>query len=380
MSPVNADRPSYGEEKCIDCGKCTYSCPVSRMRDFSPRDIVARAQLEGRVPRDRGIWQCMNCGMCTQVCQNGVRFHVYVRSLRPELSRSLRPERNHGAMPDEIMRLNSVPGIRPRKQGWLTKELETSEGSDTLLFVGCTPYFDVIFRYLDLQMNAIPRAAVSLLNRMGERPKLLREERCCGHDAYWSGEDELFEKLVRLNMEQLDKAKVKEVLAFCPECMSTLRDLYPKVVGPLGFKVRSLSERIAEAINEGELEASDSDEKLTFHDPCRLGRHSGVYEEPRSVLKAVGELEEMPRSKELGPCCGVSAWMECGSDTRPWQLERLREASETVASRMVTACPKCLIHFTCAMSERTPLLPRAKLPLVDLHVLADERLRSRKAK
>jgi len=344
------------------------------MRPFSPRQVVERTLLDGAVPLDRGIWQCMNCGMCTEICQNGVRFHEYIRTLRPELALKLQPQRNHGAVPYQIMRLNARPGIVPNKQGWILPSHQMDERSETLLFVVCTPYLDVLFRYLRLDLLDIPRSALSLLNRMGVSPIVMRDERCCGHDAYWAGEEELFERLVRLNMDAFDRAKPKTVVAYCPECVSSIRDLYPRVVGPLGFEVRALSEILAEGIEEGRIELRAANELLTYHDPCRLGRHLGVYDAPRRIVSSVGKLTEMPRSRQFGPCCGVSGWMECGAETRPWQIERLTEAMDTGASRMVTACPKCLIHLTCAMNETMPLLPRPKLPLVDIHVLASSRL------
>lgn len=344
------------------------------MRPFSPRQVVEHTLLDGTVPADRGIWQCMNCGMCTEVCQNGVRFHEYIRTLRPELALKLQPQRNHGAVPYQIMSLNARAGIVPNRQRWILPGQRTDDDSETLLFVGCTPYLDILFRYLRLDLLGIPRSALTLLNQMDISPRVIRDERCCGHDAYWEGDDELFEKLVHLNVEAFDRVGTSTVVTFCPECASSIRDLYPRVVGPLGFEVRTLLEVLTDGIEEGKIELRRDGETLTYHDPCRLGRHLGVYEPPRKIVSSLGSLTEMPRSRQLGPCCGVSGWMECGAETRPWQMERLAEAAETGASRMVTACPKCLIHLSCAMSENLPLLPRAKLPLVDIHVLAESRL------
>ncbi len=346
------------------------------MSDFSPRSVVEKSLLQGKPPADPGIWQCMNCAACTQVCQNGVEFHEYVRTLRPQLARTLPPQRNHGAIPHAIMRINSMPGLGPKKNGWLTTDTKTSDDSDTLLFVGCTPYLDVVFRYLDLDLISIPRAVVKLLNATGIEPKLLADERCCGHDAYWSGEDDLFAKLARMNVERLDRANVSRVVTFCPECMTTLKQLYPKVVGPLGFEVVSLAEVLAEDIDAGRIQIEKGPETMTYHDPCRLGRHAGVYNAPRTILNETGILAEMPRSRELGPCCGVSAFTQCGSETRPWQHERLREAVATGASSLITACPKCLIHLTCAKTKRTPLLSPNQMRVEDLYVRAARGLKT----
>ncbi|HVO77979.1 MAG TPA: (Fe-S)-binding protein [Methanomassiliicoccales archaeon] len=375
MGALAIEPSGFGEEKCVECGRCTYACPVSRMRDFSPRNVVEKTLLQGKPPADPGIWQCMNCAACTQVCQNGVDFHRYVRTLRPQLAKTFPPQMNHGAIPHSLMRINAVPGIVPKKNAWLTSEMKIDADSETLLYVGCTPYLDTLFRYLELDLLSIPRSAVRLLNHVGIRPKILADERCCGHDAYWLGEDELFSKLARMNVEMLDRAKASRIVAFCPECMTTLKQLYPKVVGPLGFEVVSLAELLAEEIDSGRLDLATSTETITYHDPCRLGRHVGIYDAPRTVLGRSSKLVEMPRSRELGPCCGVSAFTQCGSETRPWQFERLREAAAAGASSLVTACPKCLVHLTCATREKTPLMVQDGMRIEDIYVRTAARIK-----
>jgi Fe-S oxidoreductase len=157
--------------------------------------------------------------------------------------------------------------------------------------------------------------------------------------------------------------------------MVTWKQTYPKVVGKLSFEVRSVAEVVAEAINEGRIELSRAEEKLTYQDPCRLGRHTDIYNAPREVLASTASLEEMPRSREMAACCGNSSFVNCGPQTRLWQLERLKEGAGTGAECMITACPKCLIHFTCAMSEGVQLVDRPRMPIKDLHVHAASRLK-----
>ena len=366
----------HSARKCVECGRCTYACPAAQIGgDFSPRSIIEHIENTGEVPRNKDLWLCMTCMQCTEICQFGVGFHEVVREIRPELSKVLPPEENHGGVPELMERLSGMRGIRPNKQQWILEGLRVDDSSDTMLFVGCTPYYDVIFRYLRQDLLEIPRSSVRLLNAMGIEPKVLADERCCGHDAYWLGDAELFEKLARLNVEAIEKAKVSQVVAFCPECYTTLKYRYPEVVGKLGFEVRSLTQMIGEAVDEGGLWLDPSGEDLTYHDPCRLGRHAGIYSEPRKVLSSFANLKEMPRSAQLGACCGNSSWVNCSPMTRLWQLQRLKEGAETGASKMITACPKCLIHFTCAQSENIQLIERSKMPVTDLHVLAASRLK-----
>jgi len=365
----------HSARKCVECGRCTYACPATQIGgDFSPRRIIEDIQNTGKVPLNKDIWLCMTCMQCTEICQFGVSFHEVIRDIRPELSKVLPPEENHGGMPGMMERLSSMRGIRPNKQTWVSEGSGIDDASDTMLFVGCTPYFDVIFRYLRQDLLDIPRSSVRLLNALGIRPRILADERCCGHDAYWLGDRELFERLARLNVEAIEKAGVKRVVAFCPECYATLKHHYPEVVGDLGFEVLSLTQMVGEAVDQGRISLTRSPEEITYHDPCRLGRHSGIYSEPRRALSSMANLKEMPRSAQMGACCGNSSWVNCGPNTRLWQLERLREAAETGASSMITACPKCLIHFTCAQSENIQLIERKRVPVTDLHVLAASRL------
>ncbi len=250
--------------RCLDCGRCSYVCPVSHMtEDFSPRKVAEQFVLEGKLRRDRGLWQCMSCGACTEICQSEVRFHEYLRAKRRELRETFQPEDTHGAAPSSIMRLTANEKIAPKKEGWVAPDLELDQGSETLLFVGCTPYFDVIFRHLRDDLLDIPRSALRLLNAAGIRPKLLPAERCCGHDAYWLGDEDLFDRLARLNLDAIEKAGIKEVVAFCPECYSTLKQIYPRRFGPLGFEVRSVSEVISEKMKAGEIELGHEEERVT---------------------------------------------------------------------------------------------------------------------
>jgi len=362
--------------RCIGCGRCTFTCPVSHMtEEFSPRKVAEQSVLEGSLRSDQGLWQCMNCGACTEICQNEVRFHEYIQAKRRSLRKTLEPEDTHGSAPGSVMRLTANENIHPKKDRWVTPDLKLDRGSETLLFVGCTPYFDVMFRYLRDDLLEIPRSAVRLLNAVGIHPKLLQEERCCGHDAYWLGDEDLFDRLARLNLDAMEKAGIKEVVAFCPECYSTLKQIYPRRFGPLGFEVRSVSEVISEKLKEGEIELKHGEEKMTYHDPCSLGRHARVFQAPRDVLAACGDLTEMPRNREMSACCGNASFVNCNGSTRLWQLDRLKEAEETGASKLVTACPKCLIHLSCAGTESGQIIPRKKLPVVDLHVLAASRIR-----
>jgi Fe-S oxidoreductase len=127
-------------------------------------------------------------------------------------------------------------------------------------------------------------------------------------------------------------------------------NFYPKISGSLGFKPVHVLDFLAEKIQEGSLAFEPSEGRVTYHDPCRLGRLAGIYDAPRNLIKAMAGLDlvEMPRSRENGVCCGTTGWMNCGSCSKEIQLDRLQEAAQTGAKTLITACPKCQIHFRCA--------------------------------
>jgi Fe-S oxidoreductase len=189
----------------------------------------------------------------------------------------------------------------------------------------------------------------------------------------WGGDAENFEKLARLNVELLRSRGIKTVVFNCPEGYYTFREDYPKVVGALPFDVQHISEFLAE--RAADLNFADGEEEaVTFQDPCRLGRFAGVVEPPRQVLSAAGvPLAEMGRSGTGALCCAGNGWLNCDRFSKEIQVERLREARATGATTLVTACPKCEIHFRCAMHDPN-LGDEIKMEVRDLATVVASRL------
>jgi len=367
---------------CLECGKCSSSCPITRMNPaFSPRMTVKRILNGAEVSvYDPGIWACLTCGLCQERCPSDVHYVDFVRACREKarLMGATEPCA-HKDMLLDLQRIMANPKINQKRLGWLPKEAAVSETGDILYFVGCLPYFDVIFN--DIKTNSIETAksVVKIMNKVGIEPVLLRNERCCGHDLYFTGDTENFEKLARMNVDAIKQAKVKEVVTSCAECYRTMKLDYPKIVGDLGFEVIHVSEFLANIIEKEQLEFPEvfKDKKVVYHDPCRLGRHMGVYDAPRSVIKNIPETDllEMERNRENSLCCGVNSWLNCGKVSKQIQLDRLTEAKATGAEWLITACPKCQIHLKCAMNGELPV-KRSKIDvkLYDLPVLVEKAL------
>ena len=357
---------------CLDCGVCTGSCPVSRVfPEFSPRQIIERSLYELEEFSDDSIWNCLTCAQCSVRCPADINFPEFIRLMRDEAhSLGFDGLPAHNGMLQTIMSIQTKD-IQQNRKFWI-KDGKTKEKGDIFYFVGCRPYFDVIFRDIDAGSIQGARNVLKILNSSGVEPVISDNERCCGHDALWNGNEEKFKQLARLNLDVISSAGAKQVIFSCPEGYHTFNEYYPKYFGKLDFEPVHIFDFLAEKLSEGTIQFTESNEELvTYHDPCRLGRLTGIYDAPRELLEAIPgiELIEMPRARENGVCCGTSGWMNCSSCSKEIQLQRLREASDTGAKTLVTACPKCQIHFRCAKAAFD-----LEIEIKDLYDLVCERL------
>jgi heterodisulfide reductase subunit D len=347
---------------CLDCGKCTGSCPLARVDlDFSPRRIVERVVFgeAESVLSDPHLWSCMTCGLCSARCPSDVDFSRFIVEMRAEAFRS--GERGiyaHNGILQEVMRIQTMD-IHQDRNGWLSDDTHVSDTGEILYFVGCLPYFEVIFADLGIEALEIARNAVRLLNRAGITPVVTNDERCCGADLLLAGDVDSFRRLAELNVQAIKAAGVKKVITTCAECYNAFKTDYPAYVGPLPFEVTHLTELLATKAAAGELglePLSDSPGLVTYHDPCRMGRYLKVHEPPRTMIRSVPGLElvEMEDNRERAMCCGSTAWVNCSGCSKLIQREKLRQARETGARVMLTTCPKCQIHLSCAARDLEP--------------------------
>ena len=362
---------------CLECGKCTSVCPISRREaTYSPRLTVERVIWgEGEeLLTDVLLWSCLTCQHCSERCPSDVHYVEFIRNLRA-LARGSGQEGlcSHGEAIQTWMRMMTSPELKQNRLDWLDEDLKVSTDSDTLYFVGCLPYYDVLFNKIGAQGLEIARSAVRVLNRLGIEPIILKNERCCGHDLLWEGNIANFRKLAKLNMAMLRDTGARRIVTTCPECARTLRVDYPAYIGDLGMEVVHIAELLTRKVRDGEFRIPNSEFRITtYHDPCRLGRHLGVFDAPRQVIEALGlELVEMEHSGKNALCCGTSCWTNCGAVNKQIQVDRLREAQATGAGLLVTACAKCQIHLKCALDDGR-LGEEIGMEIRDLVTLVDE--------
>ena len=341
---------------CLDCGKCTVVCPVAQHDPaFNPRLIAQRRLSQNsQGSRDETIWSCLSCYMCVERCNYHVKFPKFIHSLRAEsLAEGAQIQCSHGEALQTMMRLMAREDLQQKRLGWLPKDVSLSPQSDTLFFVGCAPYFDALFS--DLGANTLEgvKGALKLLNRARVPFNIIADERCCGRDLLLQGDRKGFAALAKANMEQFARHGVKRIITNCPECYYTLKVDYPNMLGGTGTEVVHLSQTIAPLVQSGKLSLGKLEKRVTYQDPCTLGRCSRIFDEPRQILGAVAGLElvEMEQSREKALCCGATSWLQCGAVNRQIQKQRFTQAEASGAEILVTACPKCQIHLRCAQKS-----------------------------
>lgn len=360
LSPMETARvvAAHDVYACQDCGKCSSACPVTLSgKTFSPRamaNAIIGGDLESR-PVVEDVWSCLTCGLCTDRCPSAVNFPDFIREMRHVLKcGGVDGQQSHGGFFQSLMRTMTSPNLPIRHWDWLPEDVKTDAKSPILYFGGCAPYFDTFFRHhLGVKTSDILVDSLRLLNFFDIFPNILSGERCCGHDLLWSGDEENFLRLARLNAETFEKMGIEEIVTSCPECFRTLSHDYPRAGVPLPVKVTHFYDLLEKEIGKGAVDFEETQQKITFQDPCRLSRLEGRPELPRRLLQRLRPqaFEEMQDRGVSALCCGNCAWTGCDSFTKALQNKRLRQARATGSDLLVTACPKCQIHLKCAMQD-----------------------------
>ncbi|MGQ9588361.1 MAG: hydrogenase iron-sulfur subunit, partial [Thermoplasmata archaeon] len=303
-----------GAFDCVECGKCTTVCPTAKFDpNFAPRTIVLRA-MEGivdNIAKDNDIWTCITCEQCNSMCPYKVDYTGFIRGMREEAVRfGAAPLCSQGGLIHSVQRIMANANLRQSRLGWVKDDLRVADKGDVFYFVGCLPHYDAIFYDREgLRLQDISESAVRIMNKAGIVPVVSNEEKCCGHDLNWTGDEEDFEKLMEHNVEVIRKSGAKKVVFACPECYRTFKMDYQDLMGDLPFEPIHVSDYVKELVDSGALKidaAAKADFVFSYHDSCRLGRHSGVYDSPRALAKAFSgaKFVEMENTRDKALCCG----------------------------------------------------------------------------
>jgi heterodisulfide reductase subunit D len=358
LSDLNEKIKDTKVRLCLDCGKCTVMCPVAQFdTGFNPRLIIQKtlSRPAGQESlEDESIWSCLHCQMCLERCNYQVNFPEFVTALRTKsVQKGYKVQCSHGETLQSTMRMMSRPDTRQERLDWLPEDIVLTEQSDTRFFVGCAPYFDVVFANLGVKTLDGVIGALRLLNKAGIPFNLLANEKCCGRDLLLQGDNQGFLKLAKANTEDFSRHGVRRIITYCPECYACLKLEYPRALGKNDIEIVNLIELIAPLVKDKKLVPGNLNKKVTYHDPCTLGRGFRLFDAPRQILNSMAGLKlvEMEQNRERSLCCGASPWAYCNSVNRKVQSQRLAQAKTTTAELLVTACPKCQIHLKCAQKN-----------------------------
>jgi Fe-S oxidoreductase len=294
------------------------------------------------------IWRCTTCGSCPQQCPRDVKQIESGISLR-------RLATEYGIFPNAVKPLRTVSASLTGQGNPLGEERKTradwanglsvkpfTEEMEVLYFPGC-------YLSYDPRLKKVAVATATILNKAGIDYGILgAKESCCGESIRKTGNEELFKRLARENIKTFIDHGVKKILVSSPHCYHTFKNEYPEF--RVNFEVVHISQYLDELIDAGRLELTkEYGKKVTYHDPCYLGRHNGVVDEPRQVLTKVPGLEliEMPDSRTDSLCCGGGGgriWMETVKGERFSDI-RLEHAIAVGAEVLVTSCPYCIANF-----------------------------------
>jgi Fe-S oxidoreductase len=333
---------------CYQCGMCDTVCPWNRVRSFSMRKLIRQATFGLIEVENEEIWRCTTCGRCPQRCPRGVgilevgmanrrlanEFDVFPEHVKPirGINQSLISEGNplNGEQKD---RANWTEGLSVKK---------FEEGMDIL-------YFPCCYLSYDPRLKKVAKATVNILNKAGVDFGILGvQEKCCGESIRKTGNEDLFKQLAKDNIKTFIDNGVKKILVSSPHCYHAFKNEYAEF--KVNFEVVHISQYLNELVKEGRLELNgEYAKKVTYHDPCYLGRHNSIYDEPRDTLKRVPGLEfaEMPDSRADSLCCGGGGgriWMETPKGERFSDL-RLEQMRDLGAEVLVTSCPYCITNF-----------------------------------
>lgn len=361
---------------CIMCNRCQDVCPAYVTgKELSPsaleinkryfinenKKLLARGDDSGALLteyalRDTAVWACTSCAACVEACPVGNEPMYDILNIRRDkvLMESQFPKQLQTAFTG--MERNGNPwNFNKNRMEWAqavpelnVPTIEENPTFEILYWVGCAGAFDQ-------RGQKIAQAFAQILNKAGVNFAVLGSvEQCTGDSARRAGNEYLFAMLAQTNVANLNAAKVKKIVTHCPHCLHTIKNEYPQFGGE--YEVVHHSQFIQQLVKNQKLKIKNQNNlSVAFHDPCYLGRHNHIFDEPRQALKSSGfAVKELNRNRVNSFCCGAGGaqmWKEEEPGAEAVRRERFKEVQQTGVDTLCTSCPFCLTMLRDAGNE-----------------------------
>jgi Fe-S oxidoreductase len=344
--------PEWWEKllSCIQCGTCSSSCPTAYAMDYSPRQLwqLVRLGMTEEVLASHTFWLCTVCKSCQVRCPRGIQITDTMIALKEYAQRQGVEVPERLVMVGETVKAHyNISGDEnATRMIWSENLAEPPEGvkplrrtAEVVYFVGCVSSFYP-------RVYSIPQALVQILDRAGVNFTTMGgNELCCGYPLYVAGMRDEMVDLARRNLEHIRAIGAKQVIFTCPSCYYAACHIYPEMVDVSGISFLHATELVADLLDGEALELGPIERVATYHDPCDLGRKSGVYDAPREILNRIPglELREMEATRENALCCGGGGDVEIADPevTEGVAMRRMAQVEATGAEIVASACQQC---------------------------------------
>ena len=358
-------------DSCTRCGECVKWCPtyveveneeitplkkIERVRSFARGQYAPligwlfghRPPTEEKIESfSRGTFDCTLCALCSVVCPVGIDTRPLWIAMREQLVELGEYPAVFDHLLETVSENHNISGDpNENRLDWtanmdaVPEGLDRRKGAEIVYFMGCVATFYPM-------VYSVPQSFVSILDKAGVNYTTMGgEEYCCGFPLIIAGMGRHAHDMIRHNVETVRAMGATKVVTACPSCYHTWKHDYPKILGePLGFQVLHETELLAGMVVDGALDLKPVNKVVTYHDPCDLGRNSGIYDEPRQIIQAIPGITfvEMKDNRENSLCCGGGGDVEMANAETSWAVARSRmvQAQETGAKFIITACQQC---------------------------------------
>ncbi|MHA1682638.1 MAG: (Fe-S)-binding protein [Promethearchaeota archaeon] len=344
---------------CYQCSACNSVCPAFRIEQFSPRTFMLQLVNDGieESAKNTSIWSCRGCSLC-EICPMGIDIPAMVILARMKADKDSNPppktKVGHKQIFNLAQKIQANSTKQPKNNTWPRAHQKFEERGAVVLYTGILPIWDSLMYTFDLDVKLGLQAILEALNSIDIIPAIPATLKDSGHDLFYSGDEENFLKLIHYNSDTFHEVGAEKIIVVNPEDYHILKNVYPIYLNDFDFDVVFWTDVIVDGKFLEYLRMQsylDVELTVSYHDPCKLGRINKIFDSPRILIENLPgvRLVKLKEERELAPCCGVSGFIGCDEGSLFLRKERLDDAKNKKCDIMVSTCPSCVSHYTCAM-------------------------------